>query len=206
MFSPTLHLHTSPSRLRRRAFLRNRPLTSATGDVLVIGLTSDKPLMELRTVADWVLRPRLLAVPGVANVTVFGGEVKQYQIRFRPERLIQYNLTLDEVLAAAQRATGIRGAGLVDTANQRLVLQTEGQSLTPAQLGSTVLLNSPPEWFERRVGSGSACDRGSGAPCGGRHSRRRNRGSPRSLGSVWSKHYGSGRSCGAIAPGSSSHT
>jgi Cu/Ag efflux pump CusA len=61
------------------------PLTSSTSTVLEIGLTSDqKSLMELRTVADWIVRPRLLAVPGIANATVFGGEVEQFQIQLDP--------------------------------------------------------------------------------------------------------------------------
>jgi CzcA family heavy metal efflux pump len=120
---------------------RMTPLTSSTSTVLVVGLTSDRQsLMELRTAADWIVRPRLLAVPGIANTTVFGGEVEQYQIQVQPERLIQHNMTVDDVLAAAQRATGIRGAGVIDTSNQRLVLQTEGQSLTTSQLAGTVLL------------------------------------------------------------------
>ena len=120
---------------------RITPLTSSTSTVLEVGLTSDQQsLMQLRTVADWIVRPRLLAVPGVANATVFGGEVQQFQIQFDPERLIHHNLTVDDVLAAAQRATGIRGAGFIEAANQRIVLQTEGQSSTPAQLAGTVLL------------------------------------------------------------------
>lgn len=118
------------------------PMTSPTSDVLVVGLTSDsQSLMALRTIADWTVRPRLLAVPGVAKVTVFGGEVKQFQIQFSPERLIQYNLTLDDVIATAQRATGIRGGGFLETANQRLVLQPEGQSLSAAELANTVLVH-----------------------------------------------------------------
>ncbi len=117
------------------------PLTSSTSTVLEVGLTSDqKSLMELRTTADWTVRPRLLAVPGIANATVFGGEVGQFQIQLDPQRLIQHNLTVDDVLAAGQRATGIRGAGFLEADNQRIVLQTEGQSVDAAQLGGTVLL------------------------------------------------------------------
>lgn len=118
------------------------PLISPTGDVLVIGLTSDqKSLMDERTIADWVMRPRLLATPGVAKVTTFGGEVKQFQIQFQPDKLIQYNLTLDDVLAGSERSTGVLGAGFIDTPNQRLLLQTEGQSLTTSQLSQTVLVH-----------------------------------------------------------------
>src|SRR6516164_8934331 len=73
------------------------PLVSPTGDVLVIGLMSEqKSLMDVRTVADWVVRPRLLAVPGVAKVTTFGGQVKQFQVQFQTKNLIQYNLAIED--------------------------------------------------------------------------------------------------------------
>jgi CzcA family heavy metal efflux pump len=118
------------------------PLTSSTSVVLEVGLTSDREsLMELRTTADWTIRPRLLAVPGVANVTVFGGYVKQIQIQFRPEKLIHYNLALENVLTAAQRATAVLGAGFIENRNQRLILQSEGQSLTPTQIAATVVVH-----------------------------------------------------------------
>lgn len=117
------------------------PLQSSTGDVLVLGLTSDKQsLMQLRTVAEWTLRPRLLAVPGVASVSVFGGDVRQMQVQFHPEKLVQYNLSLNDVIAAAQKATAIQGAGFVENGNQRLILQSEGQSVTPDEIASTVLV------------------------------------------------------------------
>jgi CzcA family heavy metal efflux pump len=116
------------------------PLTSSTSVVLIVGLTSpNRSLMELRTFADWTLRQRLLAVPGVAKVSVFGGEVRQLQIQLDPAKLVRYDLAVSDVVAAARQATGIRGAGFVDTPNQLLVVQTEGQSLTAAELGSVVL-------------------------------------------------------------------
>src|SRR5947199_94441 len=116
------------------------PLTSATSDVLQVGLTSEKrSLMEIRTFADWTLRPRLLAVPGVAKIVVFGGEVLQLQIQVRPDRLLQFGISIDDVLDSARRATGVRGAGFVDTPNQRVVFRTEGQQLSPQQLGDVVL-------------------------------------------------------------------
>jgi CzcA family heavy metal efflux pump len=116
------------------------PLTSSTGDVMTIGLTSTRrSLMELRTIADWVVVQRLLAVPGVAKASVFGGDVRQLQIQIRPDRLIQYRLGIEEIVAAAQRATGVRGAGFIDNDNQRIVIRAEGQSLTAGQLAETVL-------------------------------------------------------------------
>ncbi len=118
------------------------PLTSSTTWVMEIGLTSEtQSLMTVRTVADWTVKPRLLSVPGVAGVEVNGGDVRQLQFQFDPQRLIQYGVSVDEVIAAARQATGVRGAGFVDTPNQRVVLQTEGQSLTAAQLARTVLIH-----------------------------------------------------------------
>ena len=117
------------------------PLTSSTSIVLVAGLTSEtRTLMQLRTVADWTLRLRLLAVPGVANVSVFGGDVRSIQIQVHPDQLVRYDLGLSDVLTAARKATGVRGAGFIDTKNQRVVFQTEGQSLKPEDIARTVLL------------------------------------------------------------------
>ena len=118
------------------------PLISSTGDVMELGLTSSTAsLMQLRTAADWLVKPTLLAVPGVANVAIWGGEIKQYQIQFIPERLIQYNLSVNDVLAAARQATGVRGAGFIETANQRFILRPEGQSATAQELANTVLVH-----------------------------------------------------------------
>ena len=116
------------------------PLTSSTSVVLVAGLLSQRrSLMDVRTMADWTVRPRLLAVPGVAKVAVFGGEVKQLQVQVHPDRLVRFDLGFNDVLAAAEKATGVRGAGFIETENQRIVLLTQGQSLTPDELGQAVL-------------------------------------------------------------------
>lgn len=116
------------------------PLTSSTMDLLKIGLVSEKKSpMALRTFADWTLRPRLLAVPGVAKATVFGGEVRQFQVQIHPERLLAYDVTIQDVLAAARAATAVRGAGFVETQAQRLLIQTEGQSFTAEQIGNVVV-------------------------------------------------------------------
>ena len=118
------------------------PLTSSTSRMLVVGLTSrTRSLMDLRTVADWTVRLRLLAVPGVASVTVFGGDKRSIQVQVHPDELIRYGLTLNDVLTAARRSTGVRGSGFVDTRNQRIVFQTEGQSLKPDAIARTVLLS-----------------------------------------------------------------
>ncbi len=117
------------------------PLTSSTGDLMTIGLTSTtRSLMELRTLAEWTLKPRLLATPGVAKVAIFGGDVKQLQIQVRPDQLVRYNVSLDEVLLVARRATGVLGAGVIDTVNQRFILHTSGQSLSATELAHTALV------------------------------------------------------------------
>jgi CzcA family heavy metal efflux pump len=116
------------------------PLTSSTETVLVIGLTSSRrSLMGLRTAATWTIRPAVMAVPGVAGVEIFGGQTRATQVLVHPERLIRFGLSMDDVLAAARHATGVRGAGFLSTPNQRIVLQAEGQSLTPTELAATVL-------------------------------------------------------------------
>lgn len=116
------------------------PLTSSTATTLVIGLTSKTAsLMQLRTAADWTVRPRLLAAPGVADAVVFGGDLRSIQIQVQPDKLVRYGLSLQDVMAAARQATGVRGGGFIDTTNQRILIQPEGQMLTPAQIARTVV-------------------------------------------------------------------
>lgn len=79
------------------------PQSSILGEVFIIGLTSDKTSMQdLRTIADWTIRPRLLSLGGVAQVTVLGGDIKEYQILLSPEKMRHYGITLQEVMNAAQ--------------------------------------------------------------------------------------------------------
>ena len=79
------------------------PQSSILGEVFIIGLTSDKTSMQdLRTIADWTIRPRLLPLGGVAQVTVLGGDIKEYQILLSPEKMRHYGITLQEVMNAAQ--------------------------------------------------------------------------------------------------------
>ncbi|HXI20657.1 MAG TPA: efflux RND transporter permease subunit, partial [Gemmatimonadales bacterium] len=96
-----------------------------------------------RTFVDWTLRPRLLATRGVAKVAVFGGEVRQLQVLVRPDRLRRYGLGLQDVVEAASHATGVRGAGVLDDLNQRIVVTTEGQLVTPEALGRSLLQATP---------------------------------------------------------------
>jgi len=101
------------------------PLVSSTMDLLKIGLWSDKvDAFTLRDTADWVIKPRLLAVPGVARVTVFGGDVRQIQILPDMRRLASFGITLTDISDAARAALSLRGAGFIDLAAQRVLIQS----------------------------------------------------------------------------------
>jgi CzcA family heavy metal efflux pump len=101
------------------------PLVSSTMDLLKIGLLSDKvDGYTLRDTADWIIKPRLLAVPGVAHVIVFGGDVRQIQILPDTGKLASFNLSFSEVADAAKAALPLRGAGFIDLAAQRVLLQS----------------------------------------------------------------------------------
>ena len=118
------------------------PLTSSASTVLGFGVTSQKrSLMALRTVVDWTIVPHLLAIPGVADVNVFGGEVRQFQVQIDPAKLVQYQINMNDVVTAAQKATGVSGAGFIQNSNQRIIVNTQGQATTPETLAKAILLH-----------------------------------------------------------------
>ena len=79
------------------------PQSSILGELMIIGLTADSTsMLDLRTLADWTIRPRLLSTGGVAQVAVLGGDVKEYQILIDPARMRHYGVSIDEVLAATR--------------------------------------------------------------------------------------------------------
>src|SRR4029079_15202427 len=80
----------------------------------------------LRDLAEWSLKPQLLAVPGVARVNVFGGSVRQLQIAPDLTKLAAYDVTLTDLAEAARAALALRGAGFVDTAAQRVLIESPG--------------------------------------------------------------------------------
>jgi CzcA family heavy metal efflux pump len=117
------------------------PLTSSASTVLGLGLTSRaRSLMELRTLVDWTLRPHLLAVEGVAEVNVFGGEVRQWQIQVEPDKLMRHGLSLEDVVEAARSATGVVSAGFVQSTNQHITVNAEGQPASAREIGRAMLL------------------------------------------------------------------
>jgi CzcA family heavy metal efflux pump len=116
------------------------PLVSSTMDLLKIGLLSDKlDAFALRDNADWIIKPRLLAVPGVAHVIVFGGDVRQIQIQPDTRKLSSFNLSFSEIAAAAKAALPLRGAGFIDLAAQRVLLQSPTPEPDVKALGQAVV-------------------------------------------------------------------
>jgi Cu/Ag efflux pump CusA len=109
---------------------RVAPFTSASGEVLKLGFTS-KTLdpMALRNLIQWTVRPRLLATPGVANVALYGGQVRRVEVRARPGDLSDSDLGFADVIQAVRRATSVTGAGFMDTPSQRIVIDPRGQAL-----------------------------------------------------------------------------
>lgn len=116
------------------------PLTSSASTVLGVGLTSDtRSLMEMRSLVDWTVRPHLLSVTGVADVNVFGGEVRQWQVQVDPQRLFTLGLAMQDVLAAVRGTSGVLGTGFIESANQRIVIGAQGQPKNPGQLAEAVI-------------------------------------------------------------------
>ena len=116
------------------------PLVSSTKDLLMIGLTSDKvDHFTLRDRADWVLKPLLLSVPGVANVVEFGGDTRQIQIQPDPAKLVSYGFNEQDLLNAAKGALALSGLGFIDTAHQRILLQAPIPGPDLSRLGDAVV-------------------------------------------------------------------
>lgn len=116
------------------------PMASSSATILTMGVTSEsKSLMELRSIVDWNLVPTILSVPGVADVNVFGGEVKQLQIQIDPERLLKFGLGINELIEAAKNATGVFGVGFIENQNQRLTLNVTGLPNQKTELANVVL-------------------------------------------------------------------
>ncbi len=119
------------------------PLSSSMEYLLHFGFTSDQlsPL-ELRDLIRWTLKPQILAVPGVAQAQIFGGESRERQLWVDPVKLNAAGVTLDEVYEAARRATQMTGGGFLETAVQRLVLQAQAPGESLAALSQAVVTNS----------------------------------------------------------------
>ena len=118
------------------------PVTSIMGEILLIGLVSKdgstSPL-EIRSAADWVFRPRLLTIPGVAQVIPIGGGVKQFQVLVKPERLLAYGLTLDDVEHAAGLAQGNTTGGFLERKSQEYLVRNVSRTASLEDISATAV-------------------------------------------------------------------
>lgn len=116
------------------------PISSTMGEIMLISLTSKQTSpMELRSIADWVVRPRLLGVPGVSQVTIIGGERKQFQVLVDPAKLDDYGLTLKQVTDAVTNANVNASGGFLERANEEYMIRARGRAYTPEDLGDAVV-------------------------------------------------------------------
>lgn len=122
------------------------PPLSSLSRCLKIGMWSEtKSQMEMTTLTKWTIRPRLMAVSGVANIAIWGEKEPELRVTVDPDRLRANNLTLDSVLQTVRDATAVGTGGFVDTPNQRLALRHVPAVYTPDQLGGIVVaFRNPP--------------------------------------------------------------
>ena len=132
------------------------PISSIMGEIMLLGLRSTKPPadeaaaaelnMELRTLGEFTVRNRLLAVEGVSQVTVMGGTLKQYQIITSPARLASQNITLEQLTTAAEKANVLAGGGIMVRSPKESLIRISGQSLTLEEIE-----NTPVVWRNQRA-------------------------------------------------------
>jgi len=117
------------------------PVSSIMGEIMFVALTSSQHTpMELKTAADWTVRRRLLAVPGVSQVIPTGGETKQYQVIVRPDRLAAFGLGIDDVVESLRESNANTSAGFYREGGQEYLIHGIGRITTPEDIGSTVIV------------------------------------------------------------------
>jgi len=116
------------------------PIASTMGEIMLISMTSKTTSpMEVRSLADWVVRPRLLGVPGVAQVMIIGGETKQYQVLVDPTKLRDYNLSLDQVMKAVGDANANSSGGFSEGPTEEYMIRARGRVTNLEDLGNSVI-------------------------------------------------------------------
>ncbi len=114
------------------------PQSSVMGEILYIGLQSDSTsLMDLRTLAEWVVKPAILATGGVSQVTIIGGDYKQYQILADPQRMAVYGVTMNELAAVGKTFSANSSGGVVRDYGNEYVLRGIARTNDPEELGAT---------------------------------------------------------------------
>ena len=116
------------------------PVSSIMGEIMFVALTSDRHTgTDLKTTADWVIRKRLLAIPGVSQVVPTGGDTKQYQVVLRPERLSAYGVAANEVVRALQETNENTSAGFYLEGGQQYLIHGIGRVRRLEDIGETVV-------------------------------------------------------------------
>lgn len=116
------------------------PQSSILGELLIVGLTADSTsMLDLRTLADWTVRPRLMSVGGVAQVAVLGGDIKEYQVLLHPERMKHYGVALSEVMEAARGMNGNTGGGVIYQHGNEYIVRGMVSTADVEEMGRTVV-------------------------------------------------------------------
>lgn len=116
------------------------PQSSILGEVMIIGLTADSTSQQqLRTAADWTIRPRLLSTGGVSQVAVLGGDIKEYQILLDPDRMRHFGVGLGEVIAATEAMNDNASGGVIYQYGNEYIVRGVTSTSNTEQLGSTVV-------------------------------------------------------------------
>ena len=116
------------------------PQSSILGEMMIVGLTADSTsMLDLRTLADWTIRPRLLSTGGVAQVAVLGGDIKEYQIQLDPERMRHYGVTLGQVLSATRGMNLNANGGVIYEYGNEYIVRGLTATTDTELLGKTVV-------------------------------------------------------------------
>ena len=122
------------------------PQSSILGEMMIVGLTADSTSMiDLRTLADWTIRPRLLSTGGVAQVAVLGGDIKEYQIQLDPERMRHYGVTLTEVLEATRGMNVNANGGVLYQYGNEYIVRGLLATTDAAEMGRSVVRSQGPQ-------------------------------------------------------------
>jgi Cu/Ag efflux pump CusA len=116
------------------------PISSIMGEIMMMGITSDSiPPMELRAMADWNIRPQLLAINGVAQAMVIGGDFKQYQVLASPEKMKYYKVSLSELEKAVAASSTNSSGGFINEYGNQYIIKGEGRTTDLEEIGWTVI-------------------------------------------------------------------
>ncbi len=116
------------------------PQSSILGEIMIIGLTADSTSMsDVRSIADRVIRPRMLSIGGVSQVSVIGGDIKEYQIQILPEKMRYYNITLDEVMASVQLLNNNASGGVLYEFGNEYLIKGDITTTSTDEIGKSVV-------------------------------------------------------------------